>query len=39
MINIRTNKLGVEEFCDLQESVGFGRPNDYQRCGMMMINK
>ena len=27
---IYENKLSVQEFCDLQESVGFGRPNSKQ---------
>lgn len=27
---IYENKLGVEEFCNLQESVGFGRPDSKQ---------
>lgn len=27
---IHENRLSVEEFCDLQESVGFGRPNSKQ---------
>ena len=27
---IYENKLSAKEFCDLQESVGFGRPNQKQ---------
>lgn len=26
-MNIYENRLNAEEFCNLQESVGFGRPN------------
>lgn len=29
-MRVYENKLDVKEFCDLQESVGFGRPNEKQ---------